>query len=87
VKVIRRSPTPYRPATPTAAAAPTGAAEAEAVLLRVGAATGARAEVVAAGGEGPAQAAASITVASATAIASVARISLDRRAADTTAAS
>jgi hypothetical protein len=56
----------------------------------VAAAAGATAEVVAAGGEGGEglpQAAASITVASATAIASVARISLDRRAADTTGAS
>jgi hypothetical protein len=60
--------------------------EAEAVWLGVAAAAGATAEV-AAGGEGPPQAAASITVASATVIASVAWISLDRRAADTTAAS
>jgi hypothetical protein len=53
----------------------------------VAAAAGAAAEVVAAGGEGLPQAAASITVASATAIVSVAWISLDRRAADTTGAS
>jgi hypothetical protein len=53
----------------------------------VAAAAGATAEVVAAGGEGPPQAAASITVANATVIASVAWISLDHRAADITAAS
>jgi hypothetical protein len=53
----------------------------------VAAAAGAAAELVAAGGEGLPQAAASITAASATAIASVAWISLDRRAAVTTAAS
>ena len=45
------------------------------------------ADVIGAGPEGPPQAAASIAVASWTAIASVAWISLDRRAADTTAAS
>jgi len=62
---------------------------AEAVLLGVAAADGATAEIVAdaTGREGPPQAAASIAVASATAIASVARISLDRRPADTTVAS
>ena len=69
------------------AGAAEGEAEAEAVRLGVAAAAGATAEVVAAGGEGLPQAAVSITVASATVMASVAWISLDRRAADTTAAS
>jgi hypothetical protein len=66
---------------------PAAAAAGSVAEAAAGPAAEAVADVVAAGPEAPPQAAASVAVASTTAIASVAWISLDHRAADTTAAS